>query len=262
MYLSAERLALANQQVQETFEQSCVAWQAIPRWDTGDPGATRVRQDVMFASGNGPWVADSIGVTEKNERFNVSLGQSTAGAPDALLAAVVARTGNLAMKVDDDVIPKLFNSTKLRETDTGNPGLLNQLINARVAVEDAGYRAPSCLFVSTAGLQTLSQFESGYSLLEPLLVASNVNSLYRVPKTQLDETKRYMVMLGRRQRIAHGGAPGASAGEEPVDLAICVPPSLEVVGEVTNSNIELVVRIRYATRVKDARGAAIVNGLP
>ena len=37
MYLSAERMALASQAVQETFEQTSIAWQAIPHWDTGDP---------------------------------------------------------------------------------------------------------------------------------------------------------------------------------------------------------------------------------
>ena len=46
MYLSAEQLALANQTVLETFEQASVAWQAIPNWDTGDPGQTRVRNDI------------------------------------------------------------------------------------------------------------------------------------------------------------------------------------------------------------------------
>jgi len=45
MYLSGERMARANQQVQETFEQTCVAWQAIPHWDTGDPGQSYVRAD-------------------------------------------------------------------------------------------------------------------------------------------------------------------------------------------------------------------------
>src|SRR5262245_29328184 len=34
MYLSAERIAAANRAIQETFEQTSVAWQAIPHWDT------------------------------------------------------------------------------------------------------------------------------------------------------------------------------------------------------------------------------------
>ena len=47
MYLSADRLALANQTALETFEQCSIAWQAIPHWDTGDPGQTQVRNDVI-----------------------------------------------------------------------------------------------------------------------------------------------------------------------------------------------------------------------
>ncbi len=50
MYLSAERLALANQAVRETFEQTSIAWQAIPHWDTGDPGQTRVPLDDPTAA--------------------------------------------------------------------------------------------------------------------------------------------------------------------------------------------------------------------
>ena len=49
MYFSAERLALANKAVTETFEQSSIAWQAIPHWDTGDPGQTQVSQTARHA---------------------------------------------------------------------------------------------------------------------------------------------------------------------------------------------------------------------
>ncbi len=45
MYLNAERIAVANKAIQDTFEQSSVAWQAIPHWDTGDRGQLRVRSD-------------------------------------------------------------------------------------------------------------------------------------------------------------------------------------------------------------------------
>ncbi len=38
MYLSAEQTAIANKAVTDTFEQSSIAWQAIPHWNTGDPG--------------------------------------------------------------------------------------------------------------------------------------------------------------------------------------------------------------------------------
>ena len=43
MYLNAERIAVANKAIQDTFEQTSVAWQAIPHWDTGDPAQTKVR---------------------------------------------------------------------------------------------------------------------------------------------------------------------------------------------------------------------------
>jgi hypothetical protein len=66
-------------------------------------------------------------------------------------------------------------------------------------------------------------------------------------------------MVGRRQRIAHGRAADASPGEEPVDLAVSVPPSLEVVGEVAANTIRLKVRISYAARIKDANGLVIVG---
>ena len=63
-----------------------------------------------------------------------------------------------------------------------------------------------------------------------------------------------MLLLGRRRRIAHGGAAAASPGEEPVDLAISVPPSLEVIGETKAGYIELAVRIRFAPRITDKNG--------
>lgn len=260
MYLSDERMALANQEVQETFEQTSVAWQTIPHWDTGDPGQTRVRQDVLWAAGSGPWTAASSPVTEKSEPFNVSLAQATASTPDALLAAVIARTVALAKAVDDDVVPKLYDAKKLQETADVDNDILNQLIDARVVVEDVGYRAPSCLLVSKAALRVLSKLDSGCSILSPLLEAANINSLHRISK--LDPDKRYMLMLGRRQLIAHGCAAKASPGEEPVDLAFSVLPSLEIVGEVAEDSIELAVRTRYAIRVKDARGVAIINPKP
>ena len=46
----------------------------------------------------------------------------------------------------------------------------------------------------------------------------------------------------------------ASPGEEPVDLAVSVPPSLEVVGETDTGNIELAVRIRLGDKDQDENG--------
>lgn len=259
MYLSAELIALANQQVQETFAQTSVTWQAIPHWETGDSGQTKIRQDILWTNTAPPWIGASLGVTEKNKPFNVSLAQSTVAAPDALLAVVISKTVELANEVDADVFSKIYDLTKLKETEADPELLVDQLIDARVVVEDSGYRAPSCLFVSKAALKVLSKIKDGYSVFELLLNAANINSVYRLPKPPLDDAKRYMIVLGHRQLIPHGGAASASPGEEPVDIAFSVLPSLEVVGESAGGNIELAVRTRYATRVKDVRGVAPVN---
>jgi hypothetical protein len=247
MYLSAERMALANQTVQETFEQSCIAWQAIPHWDTGDPGQARVRNDIP----NNPGFV-TLGL--KKADFQVTVVQANAPTPDSLLAEVMSNTVKLAKTVDDDVLPKLYAATSATATGTGPQALLNTLIDARADVEKEGYRAPSCLLTNTAGLKKLSQLVSGYSILEQLLVAANINSLHRAEKLDTVNTKTRLLLLGRRQRIAHGSAAEASPGEEPVDLAVSVLPSLEVVGETATGKIELSVRIRYATRIKDAKG--------
>ena len=261
MYLSAELIALANQQVQETFAQSSITWQAIPHWDTGDPGQTKIRQDLMWASTAPPWVGASLGVSEKNKTFNVSLAQATFAPPDAILAVVISQTVELANEVDADIVPLLYKAANVQDIGPKSEDILKQLISARVSLENIGYRAPGCLLVSTAALAALSALDTGYSLLEPLLTAANVNSLFRVdaldPATP--PTKLYALMLGRRQRIAHGGAASASPGEEPVDIAFSVPPSLEVIGEAAGGNVEVAVRTRYAVRVKDERGVAIVN---
>ena len=46
-----------------------------------------------------------------------------------------------------------------------------------------------------------------------------------------------------------------------MDLAVSVPPSLEVVGETNTGNIELAVRIRLALRIKDTYGVVAVVSL-
>ena len=50
MYFSAEHLAAANQALRETFLQCSIAWQAIPHWDTGDPGQVNVANGLLGAS--------------------------------------------------------------------------------------------------------------------------------------------------------------------------------------------------------------------
>ncbi len=260
MYLSAERLALANQTVLETFEQTCVAWQAIPRWDTGDPAQTFVRADNINNAAAVP-----IAIVPKNVAFKVTLAQAIAPTPDTLLAQVIEKTVDLATLVDKFVLPKIrAAATEVELTGLVPPDpILDALIDARVKVEDAGYRAPSCVVTNTEGLKKLSQLVSGYSVLETLLIAANANSLHRA--SQLDEKRAdgvtpmvIAVLLGRRQRIAHGSAGEASPGEEPVDLAISIPPSLEVIGETSSNEINLAVRIGFALRITDKNGIAVI----
>jgi hypothetical protein len=199
--------------------------------------------------------------------FEVTLAQASAPTPDALLAAVMSRTVELAQKVDTAVLTGLLKSEK--ETSNKDSDLvqrvLNTLIDARQDIEDVGYRAPSCLITSTEGVKALSQLAKGVTVdTERVLAAANVNSMHRA--TQLNEPNGAsgtdkqirLLMLGRRQRIAHGCAAAASPGEEPVDLAVSVPPSLEVVGETADGTVELAVRIRFATRIKDVHGVVAV----
>ncbi|OBC11591.1 hypothetical protein A5784_34330 [Mycobacterium sp. 852013-50091_SCH5140682] len=241
MYLSAERLAVADRAVRETFEQTSVAWQAIPHWDTGDPGQTWVRSDTI--------PPDFLEVVTVNKRFTVTLAQAGAPLPDPLLAVLMAKTVELAATIDAAVLAKLRakESKSLKAAGATTQDLLDTLIDARAAVETAGYRAPSCLFTGTDGLKLLNHIESGEDIAEAVLKAGGVTTLYRVDGDG-------MIMLGRRQRIAQGAAATASPGEEPVDLAVAVAPSLELIGETAGGAIELAVRIRYALRIKDPGG--------
>jgi hypothetical protein len=267
MYLSAERMAVANQAVQETFEQTSVAWQAIPHWETGDPGQSKVRSDVIYPQpgaklgaplSGSPLGGPALDITVETVPFYVTLAQASAPTPDALLAALMSRTAELAGKFDDKVIGDLCGIAKPKEIAPPIAAILGALIDARSSVENVGYRAPSCLFASTGAVKAISALVEGLPVTESLFGAAHINSLQRVP--QLDPAKPLMFLLGRRQRIAHSSAAEASPGEEPVDIAVSVPPSLEVVGETVDGNIELAVRVRFAPRIKDVRGVVAVVG--
>jgi hypothetical protein len=290
MYLNAERIAVANKTIQDTFEQSCIAWQAIPHWDIGDRGQLRVRSDNAYApeveEGElSPPISpgDSLELEAKSVRFAMTVAQAIAPTPDALLAAVIARTVQLAAKVDSKVIDLLRKGAKesvtVKTPPTPSPaaiqGLLEALIDARAKVENFGYRAPSCLLTDTAGLKALNDLQSGLSDFQALLDAANINSVYRVDQLgtgtgsgngEVSEPGQgnvpfngRLLLLGRRQRIPHGGAAATSPGEEPVDLAVSVSPSLEVVGETDLGNIEMSVRIRFAPRFTDLYGVVNVG---
>jgi hypothetical protein len=256
MYLSAERLALANQAVKETFEQCSIVWQAIPHWNTGDPGQIRVADGKY----NPPGFLDLLA---QEKEFKVTLAEANAPTPNLLLTQVMAATKDLAKKVDDDVLKKLFTEaapTTITETPVTAGDLQDALIEARVQVEDGGYRAPSCLVTNTAGLKELSQLVEGVSVLQQLLSAANINALHR--SQSLDDSgdsKTRLILIGRRRRIPQGAATEASPGEEPVDLAVSLLPSLEVDGETDGGKIGLSARIRYATRITDATGLVAVE---
>ncbi len=261
MYLSAERLAVANQAVRETFEQSSIAWQAIPHWETGDPGQFRVRSDSADPQQVGddgvfpPLGGGSVPLEAESVRFALRVAQAIAPTPDALLDAVIARTVRLADLVDRKVISKLLaNSKGNAATPKSIADLLDAFIDARAGLEKSGYRAPCCLLTDTEGLKALNQLDNGLSELQTVLAAANINSLYRFDEFAGDKQKAKVLLLGRRQLIAQGGAAAASPGEEPIDLAVSVPPSLEVVGETDNGNIEMAVRIRFAPRLTDESG--------
>lgn len=275
MYLTTEQLAIANQAVVETFEQTCIAWQAIPHWNTCDPGGSRVRNDVV----NNPGF---LKVRSRQVSFKVTLVQTTAPTLDSLIAEVNWATTKLARKVDNRVIRSLRinvpNANRIWFPALSPQYLLNNLINARAKIENAGYRAPSCLITNTKGLKELSNLKAGYPITNELLASAHVNSLHRASQlyreltvvdskgtddtTAPKQSGTVMLMIGRRQLIAHAGAPEASSGEEPVDLAIAVAPSLEVLGETSLSRIEMAVRIRFALRIKDRRSLAALYGKP
>jgi hypothetical protein len=266
MYLSAERLALANQAVKETFAQCSVAWQAIPHWDTGDPGQ-------MFVSDGIVKTPNVVSLTPKSSKIDVSLAQAIAPTPDALLTAATAAAVDLAKQVDQDVIPAVYgkvpaaNLTTVAKANITPKDLQDPLLTSRVHVEDAGYRAPSCLITNTLGLTKLNEFVSGYvNILQQLMLVANVNALHRIDNVQTappsaPDTGERLLVIGRRRRIPQAAAPEASPGEEPVDLAVSVLPSLAVAGENSSGGIELYARISYATRVTDATGlAAVAHG--
>ena len=254
MYLTSERLALANQAVLETFGNTCIAWQAIPHWDTGDPAQSRVPSDDVNAA-----TATVISVDSQSIPFNVTLALAAAAPVDSFLSVVVDKTVDLAAAVDKAVIPALrVISTPQQALNTGTTqDIADSLIDARATIESAGYRAPSCVITNKDAMKKLTQLVGAYSLLDSLLTVGNINSVHRtedINKTVPASPPNKGFMIGRRQLIPHGGAAEASPGEEPADLAVSVYPSLEVVGESGVNNLALTIRVRYALRVKDRLG--------
>ncbi len=271
MYLSPQQIALADQAIAETFQNCSIAWQTIPHWDTGDPGGARVRDDIVNAPG-------FVSVVPAEESFQATLVQTADPTSNTLIAAIISATTALATTFDDAVLDGLAAASSYLGGFIGTQqGLLNALIDARAYIEDGGFRAPSCLISNTAGLKIVSALTSGSPIVDSLLNTAHVNSLHRTSKWYFEVDAVHpdgtsaaptlkpmpaMVMLGRRQLIPHGGAYDASPGEEPVDLAVCLTPSLDIIGETPPSLIEMSVRIRYALRIKDPAAVAVLVGDP
>jgi hypothetical protein len=256
MYLSAEQLTLANQAVIETFESCSVAWQVIPHWFTGDPGQTQVRQDNVTPP------AVVVPIVPLSKTIDISLAIALSADPAPLINVVNLCALKLAIDFDATVVNKLHTDNSAKQTGPfkGPDVVLNSLITARVNLENNGFRSPTCVIANTDAFQEMSKLNAGYSSLDAILSGANANSLHRVDQIENPPAgKARVLLLGRRQLIPHGGGPDASAGEEPVDLAVSVPPSLEVVGEKGSNIIALAVRIAYALRVKDPSGAVTVT---
>jgi hypothetical protein len=287
MSVADERFALADRAVRQAFEQSSVAWRVIPQWNVGDPGCTRVRMEVTsrladLPVGEGPLPSESVAIETASQRFRVTLAQATSATPDALVTAAGLRAVALAQGFDQAVLTVL-RTPAVRAQLAGGPGaawwiewpaprpghdganaaprprrMLDVLLEARALLEDSGYRAPSCLLASTAHFADLNRFAAGVIVTPSLLTAANANTLQR--SSLLDDNgQHFTLVLGRLREIAPGMAAQASAGEEPVDIAVCVPPSLELIGETSDGEIEFAVRIRYAVRFKDERGVVVLR---
>lgn len=259
MYQSPEWVTIANQAVKETFENCSVAWQAIPHWETGDPAQTQVPADVIS---DPPTPAKVLPITALTRTFDVTLAVATCPTPDTLINIINDHTVKLAADVDKDVIDQLRKGSGATGEfdDAKEDVLLDDLIDARAAIENNGFRAPSCVIANHEAFKALNRLFDGYSLLDAFLKGANANSLHRVDEIeQFKVAKSQAILLGRRQLIAHGGAPGQSPGEEPVDIAVSVPPGLEIVGEKGDNKIAMSIRLRYALRIKAAGGLNLLT---
>src|ERR1700744_63951 len=146
MYFSAEHLASANEALRETFQQCSIAWQAIPHWDTKDPGQISVSNGILGAG------AGFLPLVAQQAKFELTVAEAIAPTPDALLTGAMAATEGLAKTVDEDVLKQCYagaaNTITITAAITAQV-LQDALIDARVDVENGGYRAPSALVTNT-----------------------------------------------------------------------------------------------------------------
>jgi hypothetical protein len=231
----------------------------------------------------GPFSDPPLAIVREEEPFTLTYAQAMDARADALLNNAIAHVTILARKFDQAVVTALetpaFDAGPPQNPndfawylELANPAATNDirlaLMTGRRLLEDSGYRASASLLASAAHFDDLYRLSASDELLAgPLLTAGNISSVDRVPALDASQDTlrsgsggiNRMLMIGRMQEIPPGGAGDATAGEEPVDLAVAVPPSLEVIGDDTASNVQLAVRIAFATRVKDARGVVVFH---
>ena len=253
MYLSADRLAIANQTALETFEQSSIAWQAIPHWDTGDPGQTQGPQRRNQRSGlPGP-------------RYPSTNDFPTNARPDERAdAGLAARRSD---RVEPPSSPRQVDTSVLKELTTEG---LRAVIRLHLDVgpearghPEGAHRRPSesrGRRVSGAVLPAheyrrdsseAQRLRSGYPVTdatahrgEHQLAAPGV----AISTKNRDRSKlsRILVLVERRQLDRARGCRGRrrpARSQWTSRSASC--PSVEVVGETYAGRIELAVRVRF-----------------
>jgi hypothetical protein len=291
MSLSDATIHAANDAIRQVFETTSLAWRTIPHWVTGDPAQTFIRNDSWFAfpppgpPPPPPPVALPIGgaalpVTDRAVPFLVTHAQATASTPDQVVAAATATAVNVVAAFDSDisaalVTPGLAPNVGPPHSEPVNPGAggpfedagglalppTAELIGAATTLQFAGYQQPRCVW---AGFDYFDAFHraNGADLALPASAqVLNMSSLYwsTAYNAFVDNgvARVIVAIIGRRQYIQPGRAFEAAPGPEPIDLAVSVPPSLEIVGEDGFGRIQLAVRVKYALRFKDHRAVVV-----
>lgn len=293
--LSDAHIDAANRAILKVFETTSLAWRTIPHWLTGDPGRSAIRSDSWFSYqdppgpgigeplAEGPYGGPAVAITDLSRRLNVTHAAATAATPDQVASAASAAAVALVREFDDAVAiglatPVVANGAAqgiapgVFQDEDGEPKVPStDLLDARDQVETAGYLGSRSVWAGGDFFAAFHQTIGTRLILGACAEVLQAGSLYRwspnvdpaVISIERDnkpvayQIATTMVVIGRRQEIAPGRAFEAPAGQEPIDLAVAVAPSLELVGDNPAGDIELAVRIRYALRFKDHRAVVV-----
>ena len=281
MPLSDVTIDAANRAIREVFETSSVAWRTIPHWETGDPAQTAVRADTVFEApfppdafpppqpAPGPFGAASRPILTLRQPFLTSYAQATAPTADQVVAGATTVASYLAEALDRAIGPVLeaasATSIDLNHADggdfddagAGTPPVA-KLLEAREAVEKAGLHSPRAVWASPKYMAAFHRSNGPDLILQAIAQVLEMSTIDGVATLKGGAGfTQGALLIGRRQVIAPGRAYEYAPGPEPVDIAVAVPPSLEIVGDNAAGEVELAVRLRYALRVKDARGLVL-----